>query len=347
MNADYGLRWIIFACRSTDASPSVGTYKGEISLAHRNLLGFGDTLTVDLGFTEGAADYGAGYTFPVAVDDTTVSLYYRRNEDSVVEEQFRALDITSSSQTAGIRLRHPFLRTVADDFSVALAGEYRTSSSKLLGRDFSFSPGEQDGRERISVLRLSQEYVHRNNRTLLAAASTLNYGISLLGSTLNHDAPDSRFFTWLGQAMLLNRVADTPAQFMVRASAQLAANQLLPLEKFGLGGMNSVRGYRRNILVRDNGVNGSLELRIPVGNDSRSWGALQLVPFFDVGWGWNTGAATPSPRTIESVGAGFRWNLRDRLLLEFYYGYGLERISVDNRTLSDQGVHFLVTAEVF
>ena len=37
-------------------------------------------------------------------------------------------------------------------------------------------------------------------------------------------------------------------------------------EKFSLGGVNSVRGYRENELVSDNGVIGSMELRIPLSS---------------------------------------------------------------------------------
>ena len=330
-----------------DAAPGSGIYKGEISLAHRNLLGFGDALSIDLGVTEGALDYGAGYTVPLTADDTTLALYYRKNNDSVVEEQFSGLDIRSDSETMGLKLRRPVHHLLSGEAALSLTGEYRQSHSRLLGRDFSFSPGEHDGIERISVIRFGQEYVQRDNRSLLAVSSTVNFGMPLLGATRNHDAPDSRFVSWLGQLVSIIRVGESPAQVMFRTSAQLAACDLLPLEKFGLGGMTSVRGYRTNILVRDNGVNSSLELRLPLLKSERGAGTVQFIPFFDFGWGWNTNAATPKPDTIESVGAGIRWSFKERYLLEAYYGYGIEKIRIDNKSLADQGIHFQLTAEVF
>lgn len=330
-----------------DAAPSTGPYKGEVSLAHRNLLGFGDTLHADFGITEGAQDYAGSYTLPLASTDTAFSLYYRRSGSNVIEEQFEGLNIESISETFGLKIRQPLYRAMSGEFALSLTGELRRSQSKLLGRSFSFSPGEHDGAARVSVLRFGQEYLYRAPGYLFALNSTFNLGLSVGNATTNHNEPDSRFFSWLGQLILLSRIGQTPLQAMFKTNAQVAANSLLPLEKFGLGGMNSVRGYRNNQLVRDNGVNSSLELRMPVINDEKGWGVLQLVPFADFGWGWNTDLATPKPEVIGSVGAGFRWNFLERFNLEFYYGYGIERVSVSNKELADQGIHFQLIAEVF
>ena len=133
---------------------------------------------------------------------------------------------------------------------------------------------------------------------------------------------------------------------MFKTNAQVAADSLLPLERFGLGGMNSVRGYRSNVLVRDNAVNSSIELRIPLMDDEQGWGVLQFVPFFDYGRGWNTGYETPEPDQISSVGGGIRWSLRNRMLLEVFYGQSLRNVSVEDRELADRGVNFQLTLEV-
>lgn len=330
-----------------DASPSTGPYRGELALAHRNLLGFGDILSADAGLTEGAFDFGAGYSLPVTSRDTTISVSYRQNESDVIQEQYNDIDITSRSRTIAVKLRHPFYRTATTEIALSAAGEYRESKSWLLGRPFSFSLGEHDGVARVSVIRLGQEFVRRDNRYVAAFNSTFNVGMSAFGSTINKDEPDSRFFSWLGQILLLSRLGQTPAQIMFRTNLQFAADGLLSLERFGLGGMNSVRGYRPNILVRDNGVNSSLELRFPLFSDEQGWGTLQCVPFYDFGWGRNTDYPTPDPDQISSVGAGIRWSLRNRYSLEAFYGQSLRNVTVDSKELADRGVHFLLTAEVF
>lgn len=332
---------------NNDAAPSTGELRGNLSLAHLNLLGLGDTLAADIGLTEGAVDLGAGYTIPVTSRDTTFSLYYRRNESSVTEELYKDMDIKSRSETYGLKLRHPLYRTARGEIAVSVAGEFRESRSWLLGRSFSFSLGEQDGVAKVSVLRIGQEFLHRGNNSILAFNSTFNVGISALGSTTNASEPDSRFFSWLGQFMYLSRIGKSATQLMFRTNAQLAAESLLSIERFGLGGMNSVRGYRNNVLVRDNGVNSSIELRIPLLQDEKGWGTIQAVPFIDYGYGWNTDYATPHPDTIIGVGGGFRWSIRDWVQIEAYYGYGVNKVNVESEKLSDQGVHFQLRAEVF
>jgi hemolysin activation/secretion protein len=330
-----------------DAAPSTGAYRGELALADRNLLGFGDVLSADVGVTEGGFDFGAGYTVPITSHDTTFGAYYLRNENVVIEEQYKNINIQSTSETFGIKLRQPLYKTVSREIAISVAGEYRESRSWLLGHPFTFSLGEHDGVSRVSVVRFGQEFVLRDNQYMVALNSTINLGISALGSTTNHDAPDSRFFSWLGQLLLLSRIGQSPVQVMLKANAQMAADVLLPLERFGIGGMNSVRGYRSNVLVRDNGVSSSLELRIPVINNMQGLGLVQLVPFMDFGWGWNSGYGTPNPDKIYGTGGGFRWNIRNPLTLEAYYGYGLTNVHVDNKELSDRGFHFQLTAEVF
>jgi hemolysin activation/secretion protein len=332
---------------NNDGSPSTGVYRGEVNFAHRNLLGLGDPLTVDLAVTEGALDIGAGYTVPLTSRDTALAIYYRHNESTVIEEVFSNLDIKSDSDTYGIRLRQPLLKTVAREFAISLAGEYRESHSFLLGRSFSFSPGEHNGVAKVTVLRLGQEFVKRGSNHLLVLNSTFNLGLAALGSTTNAHEPDSRFFSWLGQLMLLSRLGESSTQVMLRTNAQVSANGLLPLERFGLGGLNSVRGYRSNLLVRDNGVNSSLELRVPLTRPESNFGAVNFVPFIDFGWGWNTDQATPSPSTITGIGGGLQWRPTSQVLLEAYYGYGLTNVKLENKELSDQGIYVQMTAEVF
>ena len=66
---------------------------------------------------------------------------------------------------------------------------------------------------------------------------------------------------------------------------QLTPDPLLPIEQIAIGGIDTVRGYRENQLVVDNGWMTSAELRIPLGqvtvpglSEAPDDGALQLVP---------------------------------------------------------------------
>ena len=334
---------------NNDGAPSTGAHRGEVSLAHRNLVGLGDSLTLDLAKTEGARDIGAAYALPLTSRETLLTLYYRHNESSIIEEFFSDLDIKSDSNTCGVKLRQPLSRSMAQEFAISLAGEYRESHSYMMGIPTSFSLGEsQDGVAKVSVLRLGQEFVKRGDNYLLALNSTFNIGLAVLGATTNAQEPDSRFFSWLGQLTLLSRLGENQTQVMFRTNAQVSANGLLPLERFGLGGLSSVRGYRTNLLVRDNGVNSSLELRAPLTPPESRWGAVNFVPFVDFGWGWNREQEEiQSPSTLIGVGGGIQWRFTPRVVMEAYYGYGLSDVKVGNKELSDHGLHMQLTVEVF
>ena len=67
------------------------------------------------------------------------------------------------------------------------------------------------------------------------------------------------------------------AEILTSLTAQLTPDSLLSLEQIGIGGINTVRGYRQNQLVTDNGILGSIEVRIPLTSDPS---LLQLTPFF-------------------------------------------------------------------
>lgn len=88
------------------------------------------------------------------------------------------------------------------------------------------------------------------------------------------------FFSWQGQHQLVRRVGNRGIQMISKANAQMKKDQLLPLGKFSVGGANTVRGYRENLYVRDNGVLSSLEFRIPLKkckHCSMQWGLRSWI----------------------------------------------------------------------
>jgi len=79
------------------------------------------------------------------------------------------------------------------------------------------------------------------------------------------------------------RLTDWGLQALTRLDVQLASAPLLPLEQIAVGGRYSVRGYRENQLVRDNGVIGSVEARVPVVRNVSWADVVELASFMDAG----------------------------------------------------------------
>lgn len=104
----------------------------------------------------------------------------------------------------------------------------------------------------------------------------------------------------------------------------------------------SVRGYRQDALLTDNGALVSAEARLPILRVPKIEGVLQLAPFIDVGKGWNHNGRNPSPDTLVGVGLGLLWKQGDRFTARFDWGYPLTSIEGEKRTLQEKGLYFSV-----
>ena len=323
-------------------SPSLGKEALALFGEARNLVGYGDVVGGSFGLAEGIPyDVKLRYRTPLNARDTAAAVYYEKAKSKVVEDPFSELDITSTVETIGAQVSHPVYRRANDQLSLAAALEKRESQTTLLGEPFSFSPGVENGKAVVSVLRLVQDFLHRGRDQVLAARSTFSFGLSAFGSTVHSDEPDSRYRTWLGQVQFVQRLAERGDQLHVRFNFQLANDSLLPLEQFSVGGLDSVRGFRTNQLVRDEGYTASLEYRRPLFANPSGWRNLQAALFVDRGWAKNKAEPNPSPSGLTGVGAGLVWSPSPRYFAEMYVAEGLTKVpQPPSRTLQDHGIYF-------
>lgn len=333
-------------------SPVVGAEQGFITLAHRNLLGFGDTLSLQYGRSAGVNPMlNFKYEIPVSPRDTTVAFQYRRFDFAVKEDPFEDLDIKNKAQIFGIAVRHPVYRTVDQEFALSLTGEHSRNESFILGTPTELIAGSPGGRFRVTALRFGQEYVKRSTDQVFSALSRLSLGVGAMGATANGDPnlPDARFFSWLGEAQYTRQLPFLRTLLVSRGVVQLSNDHLFPLEQIAVGGRYSVRGYREFTLIRDNAAMGSIEARVPVYRTKAGVDSVFLAPFFDFGHGWQTTVATPGtpPKTLASVGIGAIWNFWRGSHFEIYYGKQLKRFDTERDNLQDHGVHLQLVVEAF
>ncbi|WP_207713970.1 ShlB/FhaC/HecB family hemolysin secretion/activation protein [Scytonema sp. UIC 10036] len=325
-------------------SPSIGSLQGSVFIAHDNVLGFGDRFNAEYGRTEGLNLYDINYTIPINSLNGTIGFRYSNTDSRIIEDQFEELDIKSETQTYSLSIRQPLYRTPTAEFALGLSLDLRRNQTFILDDlPYSFSEGPENGRSKVTVIRFSQDWVNRNANRVLAARSQFSLGIGAFDATINDTGTDGQFFSWLGQFQWVQRLSPT-ALLLARLNAQLTGDSLLSLEKLSIGGFDTVRGYRQNQLVADNGVAGSLEVRFP---PISSYTALQLAPFFDIGTTWNNRAENPEPQTIASLGLGLIWQPSRSLYLRLDYGVPL--IDVDNQgdSLQDKGLYFSLRYQPF
>jgi hemolysin activation/secretion protein len=325
-------------------SPSIGSIQGSVSVSHDNLLGFGDRLAAQYGRTEGLDLYDINYTIPVNARNGTLSFRYNNGDSRIIEEDFEDVGIRSETQTYSLNFRQPIARTPTREFALSLGLDLRRSQTYILDDiPFSFTEGPENGESKVTVIRFSQDWVNRGTRRVLAARSQFSVGIDAFDATINETGTDGRFFSWLGQFQWVQQLSRRNL-LVARIDAQLTPDSLLSLERFSMGGVETVRGYQQNQLVADNGILGSVEVRVPLTSDPR---ILQLAPFFEIGTAWNNREIDPDPATIASLGLGLRWLITPDLSLRLDYGIPLISVGERGNSLQENGLYFSVRYQPF
>ena len=325
-------------------SPSVGevTFGGEFN--HLSLTGHGDRLAFRMEGGAGLTDFTLSYSLPLNARDTTLGVQSARDSNTVVSEPFQDLDIEGERNSGVLSISHPLILSLDRQFLLSGGLEVEETKTTLGGEPFSFSPWAVDGRAKVALLYFGQDWIMRDPRQVLALRSTFKLGIDAFGSTRYDPGPDSRFFSWLGQAQWARRCKGGN-QLILRGDLQLSADPLMTMEQYALGGLNSVRGYRTNELVRDNAFFASAEYRYSLdealGSDqSGNAPGLSLALFTDFGHGWNREGPSLGVHSIYSVGLGLVWDPAPEMHAELYWGLPLREVENLGRSLQDDGIHF-------
>ncbi len=335
--------WNAQVSLDNNRTPSVGSFRRQIQLSNADLLGLGDSLSLAYTNTVGSNAFDASYSIPFNPRNGTVSLSGGLAFSRVIEPPFDVLDINSNSNYVELTVRQPILQNTTQEFALGLTVSHRESSATLLGGEIPFPSigADNQGDTRITALRFFQDYTVRNQTEVLAFRSQFSVGLNALNATIASTPPDGNFFVWRGQAQYVRLLA-ADTLLLLRGDVQLADRPLVPLEQFGIGGQESVRGYRQDQLFTDSGIFASAELRIPILRLPKLDNAvLQLSPFVDIGHGFNKGSGiNPSPDTLASVGLGLRFQAGNRITARFDWGIPLTNVSAAKRTLQEQGLNF-------
>jgi hemolysin activation/secretion protein len=331
-------------------SPNVGEQEATLDLYHLNLLGFGDALSASLHYADGFEGGAVTYSVPLNRHDTTVQLSFERSESQIVTEPFASLAIEGTTTRYGIELRHPFVHTLDTEFALTAGLRAETVESFLLGEPFAFSAADDDGVSKTTVASFAQEWVRRSPTHVLALRSSFNAGIDALDATIGGDA-DGDFLYWLGQAQWVQKLPWRNLTLALRGQVRLANDTLPSSHKYPLGGATSVRGYRENLITRDNGAFASLELSLPIArlslpglSRSATDGEIRVAPFVDYGYGRDDDDRFTAALDIASVGLGVTWQISPRSLLELQAAHALidRPVIAQDRVLQDDGIHFSV-----
>ncbi len=349
------------------APPSIGGYAGRLDTWVSNLSGFGEILNFSFNGMSGAQNYIGGVDIPLNSAGTRFAFHYSNVNTVLVEAPFATLDIKSNIVNYDAQFMHPFflranflpgnqILTVGANFNIRQ--NYTTLSGQPLDR-----PGSNNGQDSETVVRLWQDYVYQSPSGALALnlRSTESVGLDIFGANKTTQVGDGRFFDWILQIggryqLSPNILLPNGGYVALNGALQLSDDQLLPLEQLAIGGFSTVKGYRQNYLVRDQGFYTALEFHYSIfgGTPGTPYGIF-LVPFVNYGGAWNY---HQNATNLFSSGIGIEGNYGwigidgapEMLSASLYWAERLTSYTLTPGTpydLQDNGINFQVKCQVF
>jgi hemolysin activation/secretion protein len=333
---------------NNDRSASSGDFARGVSFSQANLTGYGDQLGVNYTNTDGSHEFGASYALPINAKNGTLSISYNQANSKVIQKPFDALNLRSVSRNLTLQFRQPILDKPTYQFAAGVAlSRQESETSFFSGLPFSIpdSGADAKGRTRITEMNLFQEWTQQGRRSLLTLRSDFGIGLDI-GATRNPKAPDGRFFKWQGQAQWLYALRPN-ALLVLRSSLQFADRPVPNPALFSLTGADGLRGYPQGIFLFDQAALGTAAIEFSLFQSEAQTHALYLVPFVDVGYGWNfRKESATQDRVLISPGVGLRYEWSDRIGLQVNWGIPLIGIPRENISPGIQDSHITISFDV-
>jgi len=183
-------------------------------------------------------------------------------------------------------------------------------------------------------LNYAYEWVWKKNELELALELYFSPG-EWLANQSKHDyrrlRPHAKNIYTYGQ-LTLGDVYLLPHKFSVSGNLRLQGSfqPLLPCEQFGLGGYNTVRGYREREFNADEALCANAELRFPtIRLMKKKRDELIFLGFIDYGLGYNLQPSKgyPSSGHLLGIGPGMRYQIDTHFSVRVDYGVRLLRDS--------------------
>lgn len=335
---------------SNAESPLLETFQQRIIAKEENLTGYGDSLELTYQHAGRSDLIEVDYQLPISPHNTILGLNYTYTDTEVLEEPLSLISPRSAAHTWEIGISHPLIETPQDNVSLSLSLGQRFGQSYIqppglpeIRFGFPGSGATEDGLTQLTVLEFGQEWQHRTSNQLLFVDSRFRLGTNLLGATGSSEPtdPSPEFFAWQGQALWLQRFA-SDWLLVMRAAGQVSDRPLVSSELFSLGGINSVRGYRKDEVSADSGVVASLEVQAPILRWPEQDAIAFIAPFVDYGFVWNQDDQFIQDQSLAAIGTGLIFQISDNFTARLDYALPLIDTDSDGDTLQESGFLFVI-----
>jgi hemolysin activation/secretion protein len=316
------------------STPSVGSERLGLELGLRSPTGLGDELsaTYRRTTTGGSNAYDLRYRLPLNPLEGTLEL---RAAPSDYRLSVGGFSVEGDTELYEVSLRQPLRRSPQGEFALSLGLTYRDGEA-VIGDVFRTG-------STTSVIKFGQELIQRDVAGAWAVRSQFSLGTRWFGATAQ-GSPDGQFLSWLGQVQRV-QLLNPNNLLIMQVDVQLSPDPLLASEQFAIGGGQSLRGFRQNARLGDNGLRASVENRITLSRNEAGAPVLQLAPFLDLGTVWNNSrnpTSTPSQPFLAGTGVGLLWQPDPQLNLRLDAALPLVDVGDRTQNAQDEAVYFSV-----
>lgn len=295
-------------------TPSTGNFRLGAGFQHANVFNRDQVLNVQAitspGHFSDVKIFGVGYRIPVYSWGGVVDLLagYSNVNSGTVQGLF---NVSGSGDVFGARYTQLLGRIGNYDHRVSIGLDYRAYHN-----DVTFADTGEPLVPDITVHPVSLAYLGRFSRVGQDLSFNVSYARNIPGGSKGEpaDFEAQRPGAQADYNIVREGVAFTqvlPSDFILRAvaNAQQSHDLLIPGEQFGMGGVDSVRGYYEREVANDVGWRASLEAYSPDFGSwfGSTWRARALV-FTDTARGHDNAPERGPDNKLGSFGLGVRAN---------------------------------------
>jgi hemolysin activation/secretion protein len=306
----------VLAYVDNTGTPNTGNYRIGAGYMNSNLFNGDDVLNLQAITSPGHASdvkiFGAGYRVPIYKWSGIVDVLagYSSVNSGTVQGLF---NVSGSGNVYGLRYTQLLGRLESYEHRLSLGLDYRAYKN-----DVTFADTGEPLVPNITVRPVSLAYLGRFSRVGQDLAFNVSYARNLPGGANGSDedfaavgqrANATPNYRIVREGLAFSQLL--PSDFILRAvaNAQQTHDVLVAGEQFGMGGMDSVRGYYEREVANDNGYRLSLEAYSPDFGSriSGNWRARALI-FADAARGHDNDPKLNPDNKLGSFGVGARAN---------------------------------------
>ena len=326
--------WTVWSSLDNTGSGSTGPFRWSVGASAGNLFDRDHTLNASYVTSPGHAgrirQWAVGYSAPAyGLGGAFTGFHVRSEADS--GRVLDAFDVSGAGAFTGVLYTHELAGRAGLTHRLSAGLDDRHFDNDLVpagarsGAVMDLAPPAV--RSRPLVLGYAAEYAEED----WSLESWVRYARNLRSGSGNDDAvyeanrpgAEAGWDALRGGARLSWAL---PARWSARGvlEGQMAGEALIAGEQFGLGGVNSVRGFSEREVAGDDGIRGSLELWSPTVADT----GVRFLLFADAGRVFSDAlSGVPGGDTADSLaslGAGLRWSWKEQVALLLDVGAILE-----------------------